>query len=72
MYINKDFILTQAQYNYYIQNNFLNIIKYSISTQLSHKYFYSWFVQIRIHASLIGLLSVTSFFLAIGCCCGKS
>lgn len=28
----------QAQYNYYILNNFLNIIKYSINTQLSHKY----------------------------------
>ena len=34
----------QAQYNYYIlnnflkKNNFLNIIKYSINTQLSHKY----------------------------------
>lgn len=31
------FILIQTQYNYYIQNNFLNIIKYAISKQLSHK-----------------------------------
>ena len=63
----------RAQYNYYILNNFLKK-KTTISLISSNiqstpncliNIFYSWFVQIRINVSLIGLLSVLSYLFSL-------